>query len=168
MKKITLFFFLFFLFVSNISLSAEKIVYLDLDYILKNSDKGKEILLNLDKKNKNNINLLKSKEDSLKKEEEKLIKQKNILSDEAYKKKVQSLQDKISNYRSQKNQLVEEFKKTRESKINDFIKIVNNVLEEYVKANSIDMVLNKKDIIMGKNSYNITETILKKVNELKN
>ena len=149
-------------------MSAEKIVYLDLDYILKNSDKGKEILLNLDKKNKNNINLLKSKEDSLKKEEEKLIKQKNILSDEAYKKKVQSLQDKISNYRSQKNQLVEEFKKTRETKINDFIKIVNNVLEEYVKANSIDMVLNKKDIIMGKNSYNITETILKKVNELKN
>ena len=112
--------------------------------------------------------MLKSKEELLKKEEENLIKQKNILSDEAYKKKVQSLQDKISNYRSQKNQLVEEFKKTRESKINDFIKIVNNVLEEYVKANSIDMVLNKKDIIMGKNSYNITENILKKVNELKN
>ena len=167
MKRFFFIIFIFFCFINN-SHSIEKIVYLDLDFILSNSNKGKEILLNLDKKNKNNINLLKSKEDSLKKEEEKLIKQKNILSDEAYKKKVQSLQDKVSNYRFQKKELVEEFKKIRESKINDFIKIVNNVLEEYVKANSIDMVLNKKDIIMGKNSYNITETILKKVNELKN
>ena len=167
MKRFFFIICIFFYCISN-SYSIEKIVYLDLDFILSNSTKGKDILLNLDKKNKKNIDLLKSKEELLKKEEENLIKQKNILSDEAYKKKVQSLQDKISNYRSQKNQLVEEFKKTRESKINDFIKIVNNVLEEYVKANSIDMVLNKKDIIMGKNSYNITETILKKVNELKN
>ena len=166
MKKITLFFFLFFLFVSNISLSAEKIVYLDLDYILKNSDKGKEILLNLDKKNKDNIKLLKSKEDELKKEEENLIKQKNILSIEIYNEKVKNLQNKIKTFRIEKDQLVQEFKKTRETKINDFIKIVDNILGEYVKSNSIDLVLNKKDIIMGKNSYNITNNILKKVNEL--
>ena len=58
-------------------------------------------------------------------------------------------------------------KKNRENKMNDFIKIVDNILGEYVKANSIDLVLNKKDIIMGKSSFNITEEILKKVNELK-
>ena len=167
MKRFFLIIFIFFYFINN-SHSIEKIVYLDLDYILSNSNKGKEILLNLDNKNKKNIDLLKSKEELLKNEEEKLIKQKNILSDEAYKKKVQSLQEKINIYRSQKDQLVKEFKKTRESEINDFIKIVNNVLEEYVKVNSIDIVLNKKDIIMGKNSYNITENILKKVNELEN
>ena len=167
MKNFFIIIFIFFNFITN-SHSIEKIVYLDLDFILSNSNKGKEILLNLDKKNKKNIDLLKSKEELLKKEEENLIKQKNILSDESYKKKVQSLKDKISIYRSQKNKLVEEFKKTRETEINSFIKIVNNVLAEYVKVNSIDMVLNKKDIIMGKNSYNITENILKKVNELKN
>ena len=167
MKRFFFIILIFFYFINNYY-SIEKIVYLDLDFILSNSNKGKEILLNLDKKNKNNINLLKSEEESLKKEEEELIKQKNILSDEAYKKKLQSLQNKVSNYNAQKKQLVKEFKKIRETKINNFIKIVNNVLEEYVKANSIDMVLNKKDIIMGKNSYNITETILKKVNELKN
>ena len=44
---------------------------------------------------------------------------------------------------------------------------VDTILGEYVKANSIDIVLNKKNIIMGKNSFNITEEILKKVNELK-
>ena len=166
MKNIIIVFFLFFFFVKNNALSTEKIVYLDLDYILMNSEKGKEILLNLDKKNKDNIKLLKSKEDELKREEENLIKQKNILSIEIYNEKVKNLQNKIKTFRKEKDQIVDEFKKTRETKINDFIKIIDNILGEYVKNNSIDLVLNKKDIIMGKNSYNITENILKKVNDL--
>ena len=157
--------FLFFYFTSN-ALAIEKIVYLDLDYILSNSNKGKEILLALDKKNTENMNIIKSKEEILKNEEEDLIKQKNIISSEAYNEKVKNLQNKIKIFRTEKNQLVKEFKNNRESKINDFIKIVDNILGEYVKVNSIDLVLNKKDIIMGKNSYNITQEILKKVNEL--
>ena len=156
---------IFFCFTSNV-LAIEKIVYLDLDYILSNSNKGKEILLDLEKKNTKNINILKSKEEILKNEEEDLLKQKNIISTEVYNEKVKNLQNKIKIFRSEKNKLVKEFKKNRETRINDFIKIVDNILGEYVKTNSIDLVLNKKDIIMGKNSYNITGEILKKVDEL--
>ena len=156
---------IFFCFTSNV-LAIEKIVYLDLDYILSNSNKGKEILLDLEKKNTENINILKSKEEILKNEEEDLLKQKNIISTEVYNEKVKNLQNKIKIFRSEKNKLVKEYKKNRETKINDFIKIVDNILGEYVKTNSIDLVLNKKDIIMGKNSYNITGEILKKVDEL--
>ena len=166
MKKFFLPLLIFFNLIGN-AFAIEKIVYLDLDYILSNSNKGKNILSDLDKKNNENIKILKSKEEILKIEEENLLKQKNIISNEAYNKKVKNLQNKIKIFRSEKNQLVTEFKKNRENKINDFIKIVDNILGEYVKANSIDLVLNKKDIIMGKNSFNITESILKKVNELK-
>ena len=158
---------LIFVFLIGNAFAIEKIVYLDLDYILSNSNKGKNILSDLDKKNNENIKILKSKEEILKTEEENLLKQKNIISNEAYNEKVKNLQNKVKIFRSEKNQLVTEFKKNRENKINDFIKIVDNILGEYVKANSIDLVLNKKDIIMGKNSFNITEEILKKVNELK-
>ena len=166
MKKFFLQLLIFFNLIGN-AFAIEKIVYLDLDYILSNSNKGKNILSDLDKKNNENIKIIKSKEEILKTEEENLLKQKNIISNEAYNKKVKNLQNKIKIFRSEKNQLVTEFKKNRENKINDFIKIVDNILGEYVKANSIDLVLNKKDIIMGKNSFNITEEILKKVNELK-
>ena len=158
---------LIFVFLIGNAFAIEKIVYLDLDYILSNSDTGKNILSDLDKKNNENIKILKSKEEILKTEEENLLKQKNIISNEAYNEKVKNLQNKVKIFRSEKNQLVTAFKKHRENKINDFIKIVDNILGEYVKANSIDLVLNKKDIIMGKNSFNITEEILKKVNELK-
>ena len=166
MKNIFLSLLIFFYLIGN-AFAIEKIVYLDLDYILSNSNKGKKILSDLDKKNNENVKILKSKEEILKTEEENLLKQKNIISNEAYNEKVKNLQNKVKIFRSEKNQLVTEFKKNRENKINDFIKIVDNILGEYVKANSIDLVLNKKDIIMGKNSFNITEEILKKVNELK-
>ena len=166
MKKFFLPLLIFFNLIGN-AFAIEKIVYLDLDYILSNSNKGKNILSDLDKKNNENIKILKSKEEILKTEEENLLKQKNIISNEAYNEKVKNLKNKVNIFRSEKNQLVTAFKKHRENKINDFIKIVDNILGEYVKANSIDLVLNKKDIIMGKNSFNITEEILKKVNELK-
>ena len=166
MKNLFLPLLIFFYLIGN-AFAIEKIVYLDLDYILSNSNKGKNILSDLDKKNNENIKILKSKEEILKTEEENLLKQKNIISNEAYNEKVKNLQNKVKIFRSEKNQLVTEFKKNRENKINDFIKIVDNILGEYVKSNSIDLVLNKKDIIMGKNSFNITEEILKKVNELK-
>ena len=166
MKNLFLPLLIFFYLTGN-AFAIEKIVYLDLDYILSNSNKGKNILSDLDKKNNENIKIIKSKEEILKTEEENLLKQKNIISNEAYNEKVKNLQNKVKIFRSEKNQLVTEFKKNRENKINDFIKIVDNILGEYVKANSIDLVLNKKDIIMGKNSFNITEEILKKVNELK-
>ena len=167
MRNLFLIFLVFCLFFTTKALTIEKIVYLDLDYILSNSNKGKEILSELDKKNTENIKILKSKEEMLKKEDEDLLKQKNIISVEAYNEKVKNLQNKIKIFRSEKNKLVTEFKKNRETRINDFIKIVDNILAQYVKDNSIDLVLNKKDIIMGKNSYNITEEILKKVNEIK-
>ena len=166
MKNLFLPLLIFFYLIGN-AFAIEKIVYLDLDYILSNSNKGKNILSDLDKKNNENIKIIKSKEEILKTEEENLLKQKNIISNEAYNEKVKNLQNKVKIFRSEKNQLVTEFKKNRENKINDFIKIVDNILGEYVKVNSIDLVLNKKDIIMGKNSFNITESILKKVNELK-
>ena len=167
MKNFYFIFILIFFILTNYSISAEKIVYLDLDYILSNSNKGKEILQELEKKNKENIKLLKSKEEILKKEEENLIRQKNILSKDVYNEKVVKLQKKIKIFRSEKDQLVEDFKKSRETNINNFIKIVDGILGEYVKNNSIDLVLNKKDIIMGKSSNNITKNILKRVNELK-
>jgi len=165
-KNLISVFVIIFFNLTSFCFSAEKIVYLDLDYILSNSEKGKLILLNLEKINKENLKILKSQEELLIKEEKSLLKQKNIISPEAYNDKVQKVKKKINLFRSEKNQLANNFKTEREKKINEFLKLVDKILKEYVKNNSIDIVLNKKDILMGKNSYNITSDILKKVNEL--
>ena len=151
--------------LTSLSYSSEKIVYLDVDFILANSDKGKIILSNLEKKNKENIKILQSKEKTLKDEETQIIKQKNIISEDSYKEKVNQLKSKIDTFKKDKNELAKNFKQLREEEINNFIKIVDKILGEYVKKNSIDLVLNKKDILMGKNEYNITKKILDLVNK---
>ena len=165
MKSFFIKFFIIFIFFINTSHSIEKIVYLDVDFILANSEEGKKILLNLEKKNKENIKILQSKEKTLKDEETKIIKQKNIISEDSYKEKVNQLKSKIDTFKKDKNELVKNFKQLREQEINNFITIVDKILGEYVKKNGIDLVLNKKDILMGKNEYNITNEILNLVNK---
>ena len=155
--------YFFFLFTVN-SYSVEKIVYLDLDFLLANSNKGKEIILNLEIINKENIKILKEKKNLLNNEEKKLLQQKNILTSEIYNEKRKSLKNQIKNFNEEKNTIALKFKKQREEKINNFLKIVDKILAEYVKKNSIDIVLNKKDILMGKNNYNITNDIMQIIN----
>ena len=167
MNNFLLKFFLIFFIFTNYSFSSEKIVYLDLDYIIANSNKGKQILSQLEKINLENISLIKSKEEMLKKEEKKIINQKNIISEEMFNQKVKDLKNKIENLKSEKRNMAKSFKSTRENNIKDFIKLVEKILQEYVKDESIDLVLNKKNILMGKNQYNITNNILEKVNQLK-
>ena len=154
---------IFFLITVN-SYSIEKIVYLDLDFLLANSNKGKEIILNLEKINKENIKILKEKKNLLNNEEKKLLQQKNILTTEIYNEKLKNLKNKIKNFNDEKNTIAINFKNQREEKINNFLKIVDKILSEYVKKNSIDIVLNKKDILMGKNNYNITDDIMQIIN----
>ena len=165
MKSFFIKFFIIFISLTCLSHSSEKIVYLDVDFILANSEKGKKILSNLEKKIKENIKILQSKEKILKDEETQIIKQKNIISEVSYKEKVNQLKSKIDTFKKDKNELVKNFKQLREQEINNFIKIIDKILGEYVKKNGIDLVLNKKDILMGKNEYNITKEILDLVNK---
>ena len=75
LKKFTIFLIFFFLNFS-ISHSNEKTVYLDIDYVLNNSNFGKSIYLELDKLNKKNIDLLNSKEKLIKDKKDSINKKK--------------------------------------------------------------------------------------------
>ena len=151
---------LIFLLVSLPVYSQEKIVYLDLDFIFANSIKGKNIQKELKNIDLENINILKEKENELKSEENKILSQKNILSEETYNEKVNNFKKKLDNFRLEKDRLVKGFDKTRKTKLNEFMLEINKIVEEYVEKKSIDLVLNKKHILMGKNNYNITNEIM--------
>jgi len=80
-KKFFIIFFIFF-FNSNITFSSDNIFFLDLDFILNNSDRGKAILSKLDVINKKNINEIKIIEQNLINENEEINKIKNVISKE--------------------------------------------------------------------------------------
>ena len=152
------------LVITSPALSQEKIVYLDLDFLFANSIKGKNIQEELKNIDLENINILKEKENELKSEENKILSQKNILSDDTYNEKVNNFKKKLDSFRLEKDRMVKGFDKTRKTKLDEFILEINDIVEKYVEKKSIDLVLNKKHILMGKNKYNITNEIMNILN----
>ena len=77
-----LFFFTFFFLSASIVNSSEKIVYINIDNVLNNSNLGKIIYKELEKINKENIKNLTEKEKIIKQKKDKINKTKNISSKE--------------------------------------------------------------------------------------
>ena len=169
MKKIFInFFFLIFFFNFNTSYSSEKIAFIDLDFVLKNSNIGKSILEDIDKLNNKNINELKKKESELKKNEEEILPKKNILSEEEYKKEVDLLKDKIKKYKLLKDEMVSNFQNKKQISLKNFFNKITPIIQNYMDENSINILLDRKNVFIGKTDSDITNSIIEKINnELK-
>jgi Skp family chaperone for outer membrane proteins len=140
------------LFFFNVTTFAHgsNVVYIDMSYILSNSIKGKSILEELESKNKSNIKELESKEKILKDLEKNISNQRNILSKEEFEKKVNDLKAKVTIFRKDKDKLVQEFNDLKNNAIQNFMKNVEPLVSDYMEKNSINIVLAKKDVIIGK------------------
>ena len=53
----------------------------------------------------------------------------------------------------------------KQKKLDNFLKKINPLLQEYMKNNSIDIVLEKKQIFIGNSSIDITDNIIELINK---
>ena len=148
----------------NTSFANDKIVYLDINYILSNSDKGKSIFVKFDEKNKKNLLELEKKENILKNKEKDLEIKKNILSEKELKKQIEDLKVQIIQFKKDKEKIVTEFNNYKRKELSSLMQEINPIISEYVKEKSFDFVLDKKNILIGKTSYDITQKVLELVN----
>jgi len=170
MKRNIIFFFLiFFVFTSNNTTLAEiNISFVDVDYIYSNSKIGKKIDNKL-KSEKQKINdKLTSYQKNIKDEKEKLINQKKIISEEKFKNQAIDLEKQIKKYNKLISDNNNSFIKYKAEIKSLFLKKLMNIVREYAEVNSIQLVLNKKDIIIGQNAMDISNDILKLVNKKMN
>ena len=145
--------------------SSEKIVYLDVEKIMKDSLAGKSIISQLKKKRESSISKFKSREKDIFEKEKKLISQKNILSKEDFEKKLKDLRNDVSNYQKDRNKSSNEITKSRVNASTKLISKLTPILEEYSKKNSIRIIVQKKNIVMGKKEDDITKDILELINQ---
>ena len=168
MKKINYYLIIFFILFFTNSYANNKIVFVDMDYLIKNSSIGKKIINQLEKEDKKNIDILKKREVSLKKIENEIKKKQNIISQEELQKEVNLLKEKISEFKSEKNKMVQNFSKLKNDELNKILKEFNIIIQQYMSKNSIDIVFDKKNIYIGKSSIDITLKVLENIeNELK-
>ena len=160
--------FIIFFYVALITQSFgfdQKIVYLNLDYIVQNSAPGKLILQELDDIKKKNIEQFKSKKSKLKNKEDDLIKKKNILSSEEFESKVLTLREEMNSYNKDRQEAFSKFEQNKKKKLNEFLKQITPLIEKFVKENSINIVLNEKNLFIASKKFDITNQIVEIINK---
>ena len=164
MKKILISILLFISFLPP-AYSSEKIVYLDVEKIMQDSIAGKSIISQIKKKREVSISKLKKKEKEILDKEKKLISQKNVLKKEEFESKIKELRSDISNYQKERNKTSNDITKLRIKASNNLINKLAPILEDYSKKNSIRIIVQKKNIVMGNKEDDITKDILELVNQ---
>jgi len=150
-----------FVLLQNSNLLAEKIVYLNIEKIMKTSKAGKSIIKKINQTNEANLKKFKKIEEDLKNDEQDLIAKKNILSEEEFKKKFDLLKKKINDYRVLRQNSIQDITTKRRNASSEFFKKINPILGKYATENDISFILQKKNIIMGKTELDITDDVLK-------
>ncbi len=156
-----------FSIVCSKSYSHDNVAYINLDYVLNNSILGKKIIDKLNIINNENIKAIKSNEKILKDKEKKLLKEKNILSKEIYNKNLNNLKNEINEFRLNNVENKKNFQKTKKKEFDSFLNEIEPILNNYMKENSINILLDRKNIFIGKSELDITEKIINIIN-LKN
>jgi len=149
-----------FLFVPS-SYGEDKIVYLDLDNVVTNTNAGKLILDQLEKSKKSALLRFEKKEKELKNIDNEIKSQKNIISEEELKKKLVEFRKEISTFNKEKQKVINEFNKKKKTEFEEFFKKITPIIEKYVNEKKIDMVLDKKNIFVASKKKNITQEIIK-------
>ena len=157
---VKIFVIIIFLFCNNLSYAENLIVYIDMEKILNESKSGMSINKQLEKIHKINIKEFKKIEEELKKKEESIIAQKNILSKEDYAKKIKILRDNTNSYRKNRQEKINLLTKKRMESSSKLLSIINPILSDYSKVNNISIILQKKNVVLAKTDLNITNKII--------
>ena len=160
-KTISHFVFIICIFFSNIALSIEGIYYIDMDEIMNNSLAGKSIIKQLNLIDESNSNLFKKTEDLLRKEETKIVSQKNILEKNEFDKKIILYKKKILDYKKVRTNKMNFFSRKRNEAQLSLTNKLTPIIADYAEKNSISVILKKQSIIIAKTDLDLTKTIIK-------
>ena len=155
------------IFFSTISLgkSNENIAYLDLDNIVKSTKAGKSVINELKVSRDKALKKFEQKEKALKKVEEDINKQKNVLSKEELKNKVSDFRKEVASFRKDREKLIKDLNIKKIQALEKFFKKITPIIAEYVKKKNIDIVLDKKNIFLANKNNDISNEIIKLINE---
>lgn len=162
--KVLNFFFLFFFYIYSSNSYAE-IFYIDIDKIINQTIVGKHINNEFENSKKKNITKNLEIKNELKKREESLIAQKNILNKNEFNNKLNTFRQDVSNFNSLNQKTNKDLQKKLLNYKSNFLKLIEPILLEYVAENNITYLLQKKYIIVGHNDLNKTSDIIKLVDK---
>ena len=155
---------LFIIFSTQLSLT-DTVYVLDVSKVLNTSKAGKEAQEFLKKKIESDNKKFQSLEKKLLDKEKNIISKKNVLSNDEYKKQIESLRKEVSKLQSDKKNSLNYIARARAKARSDLIKTLNPILQEYMKSNNIRTVIDKKNVILADTKLEITSPIISELNK---
>tara|TARA_Y100000816_G_C26041912_1_gene545762 strand:- start:412 stop:912 length:501 start_codon:yes stop_codon:yes gene_type:complete len=166
MKKLVLIIFTTLLFITTNSFSEDNIYFIDFDKVLNNSNLGKKIINELNDINKKNITNFKIKEDEIQKIDKDIANLKNIISKDELNKKIKDLNVRLANLKKEKNKKNKELKEKKNILLKQFLEKINPLIQDHMEKNSITILLDKRNIFIANSKYDITDEVIKIINNL--
>ena len=164
MKKIIII-FIIYVFQFNCATANTIIAFIDMDKIISTSKPGSSIISQLKDINLKNSKIFENNAKRLKEKETKLISQKNILSELDFQTNIGKLKLEIKNYNASRDKINNKFNKLRINSTNELLKLINPILIKYSNDRSISVILNKKNLVIGKTELDITDEVIKIINK---
>ena len=164
MKKILVFLILNFFF-SNASHSDTNIAFLDVQYIIDKSNLGVKYKKNIDNKVKEINSKLNISETNIKEKENEINDKKNILKKEEITLMINELNNDVKEYQILRKSLNEDLIKEKRAYSKKILEILNPLLTNYVEINNIKLVIEKKNVLVGVKTLDITAQILEIFNK---
>ena len=155
----------FLLLISTYSFAEQKIVVLDMKFVLNNSKAGKGAQDFVKKSYTHNQKKYNDIEKKIKKEENDLLKKKTVLSKEEYIKKTDALRKKVIEFQTQRRAAIDKMTTQRAEAREKLMKKLEPIIDTYIRENNISLVLDKKDMIGGMKEIDITSTIIEKLDK---
>jgi Skp family chaperone for outer membrane proteins len=158
MKKLIFIILLFFLNTSNSF--ADNVYFMDFGKVLNASKPGAEAQKKLKNKIEAETKRFNKLETDIKKSEADIISQKKALGADEYKKKVKNLRKRVADLQKDKTDTFKNIAKTRSDAKKALLKAVNPIVKKYMEDNNIRLIVDKKSVILGDKTLEITDQII--------
>ena len=90
---------------------------------------------------------------------------KNILDQAEYKKKIIIFKNEVTTHKQKQNKFFQELSNKKLAATQNMLNQINVILAKYSEEKKLQLIIQKKNIIIGKKELDITEDILNLVNQ---
>ena len=90
-----------------------------------------------------------------------LISKKKLVSNDEYKKSLNLLREKNVNYQKKRRNASNNWLKKKNEARSKLIQNLNPILTKYMNENNIEMIVDKKYVLLANSKFDLTEIILK-------
>ena len=145
--------------------AENKIVYVDMNKILKESKVGIFVEKELTKSHEAKLDNFKKMEEELKKEEIDLISKRNVMAREDFDKNVKILNEKAQEYQTQRRKWFDDISTKRNKARTEVLKSLDPIMTDYFEQNKISIILYKRNIAIGTGELDVTDIIIDELNK---